>query len=88
MAKIHINLSVLVKAEWDDEAGVWVATSDDVPGLVAEHSDYRQLQQNVIDLIPILLIENGVIEAAHEAQQVPVHIAASAVTNRRALVAA
>ena len=25
-----------VRAEWDEEAKVWVATSDDVPGLVTE----------------------------------------------------
>ncbi len=24
------------RAEWDDEASVWVATSDDIPVLVAE----------------------------------------------------
>ena len=28
--------SILVKAEWDSEASVWVATSEDVAGLVAE----------------------------------------------------
>ena len=27
---------LLVTAEWDDEAKVWVATSEDVPGLVTE----------------------------------------------------
>jgi predicted RNase H-like HicB family nuclease len=25
-----------VRAEWDTDAAVWVATSDDVPGLVTE----------------------------------------------------
>ncbi|MBS4099511.1 MAG: DUF1902 domain-containing protein [Sulfuricella sp.] len=28
--------NVFVHAEWDGEAGVWVATSDDVPGLATE----------------------------------------------------
>ena len=28
--------ALFVRAEWDEDAGVWVATSDDVPGLVAE----------------------------------------------------
>jgi hypothetical protein len=27
---------LLVTAEWDEEAKVWVATSDDVPGLATE----------------------------------------------------
>jgi predicted RNase H-like HicB family nuclease len=25
-----------IRAEWDEEARVWVATSDDVPGLATE----------------------------------------------------
>jgi len=43
-------LSVQVAVEWDDEAGVWVATSDDVPGLTAEHADFRALQGIVLEL--------------------------------------
>ena len=27
---------ITVNAEWDPEAKVWVATSDDVPGLITE----------------------------------------------------
>jgi len=27
---------LFVRVEWDDEACVWVATSDDVPGLATE----------------------------------------------------
>ena len=27
---------LFVRAEWDEEARVWVATSDDVPGLATE----------------------------------------------------
>ncbi|WP_353830756.1 DUF1902 domain-containing protein [Mesorhizobium sp.] len=26
----------LVSAQWDEEANVWVATSDDIPGLATE----------------------------------------------------
>ena len=83
-----VNLSVLVKAEWDDEAGVWVATSDDVPGLVAEHSDFRKLQELVLNLIPVLLVENNLLPQPHSAQDVPVHIAASALARGKALIAA
>ncbi len=32
-----------VKAFWDKEAGVWVATSDDVPGLVTEAETSEEL---------------------------------------------
>ncbi len=44
-----VNLAVMVEAEWDGDAGVWVASSDDVPGLVAEHSDFRTLQGHPAD---------------------------------------
>jgi Domain of unknown function (DUF1902). len=43
-----------VKAEWDPEARVWVATSDDVPGLVAEAETMDALVQGVKRLAPEL----------------------------------
>lgn len=83
-----INLSVLVRAEWDDEAGVWVATSEDVPGLVAEHGDFRALQTMVLELVPVLLAENGMIPQPHGSFDIPVHIAANALARGKALVSA
>ena len=80
--------AVLVRAEWDGEATVWVATSDDVPGLVAEHRDFRALQQWVLELVPILLEENGLLPAGHGAFDVSVHIAAQGLSRGRARVAA
>lgn len=34
-----------VRAEWDEEARVWVATSDDVPGLVTEADTVEDLEK-------------------------------------------
>ena len=48
-----------VRAEWDDEAKVWVATSDDVPGLVTEAETMEMLSAKLETLIPELLAENG-----------------------------
>ena len=48
-----------VRAEWDDEAKVWVATSDDVPGLVTEADTMEILSAKLETLIPELLAENG-----------------------------
>lgn len=82
-------LSVQVIAEWDDEASVWVATSADVPGLVTEHADFSELQRRVMDLIPILLAENGLLPqgaAEERMRDIPVHIAAQAVATMRASV--
>jgi hypothetical protein len=45
----------LVLAQWDAEAGVWVATSDDVPGLVTEAASIEALRTKLVDLVPDLL---------------------------------
>jgi predicted RNase H-like HicB family nuclease len=49
-----------VLAQWDGEAGVWVAESEDVPGLVAEADSTNVLVQKLRTLIPELLELNGV----------------------------
>jgi predicted RNase H-like HicB family nuclease len=50
-----------VRAQWDGEAGVWVAESDDVPGLVAEADSPKVLVQKLKILIPELLELNGAV---------------------------
>lgn len=54
-----------VSAFWDAEAAVWVATSDDVPGLATEASTIEALSQKLRDMIPDLLMSNHVIFAEH-----------------------
>ena len=36
-----------VRAEWDGEAKVWVATSDDVPGLATEAETMEELSKKL-----------------------------------------
>lgn len=50
---------ISVFAEWDPEADVYVAASDDVPGLVTEGADQDELRRNLKILIPELLELNG-----------------------------
>ena len=40
---------------WDDDACVWVATSEDVPGLVLEHDSFDVLVERVRLASPELL---------------------------------
>jgi predicted RNase H-like HicB family nuclease len=54
----HATYEVL--AQWDSEAAVWVAESEDVPGLVAEAESPNLLAQKLKILIPELLEANGV----------------------------
>jgi predicted RNase H-like HicB family nuclease len=52
-----------VKAEWDAEAGVWVASSEDVPGLATGADTLEQLIEKLKQVIPELLEENGLLPA-------------------------
>lgn len=47
--------SILVRAEWDPDAGVWFAMSDDVPGLVTEAATLEELERKLHVMIPELL---------------------------------
>ena len=38
-----VEMTIQVRAFWDEEAKVWVAESDDVPGLVTEAPSVDQL---------------------------------------------
>ena len=62
-----------IAATWDDEAGVWIATSEDVPGLVAEATTFEELIQVCSELVPELLRLNGVHPTAGD---MPYHITA------------
>lgn len=52
-----------VRAEWDADAGVWVASSDDVPGLVMESETLEVLDTKLQTLVPELLEANGCLPA-------------------------
>jgi predicted RNase H-like HicB family nuclease len=51
----------IVNAKWDDKAGVWVATSDDVPGLVTESKTFEALLKKLRMMVPELMELNGVM---------------------------
>ena len=53
--------TLIVEAECDAEAKVWVATSDDVPGLATEADTIDALRSKLEIMIPELLAENGAL---------------------------
>jgi len=63
--------SIIVRAEWDDEAKVWVATSEDIPGLATEADTMEVLRQKLHVMIPELIEANGLDFALTE---IPLHI--------------
>ena len=69
-------MRVHVLAQWDEEAKVWVATSDDVPGLVTEAESRDELVEILRVLIPELLAANGV-GAEEGVPEVPIELLAT-----------
>lgn len=54
-------LTYHVHADWDPEAEVWVATSDDVPGMATEAPTIEALTEKLRILIPELLEANQLL---------------------------
>ncbi|MBO5536158.1 MAG: DUF1902 domain-containing protein [Clostridia bacterium] len=52
-------MSYRIKFLWDDEAAVWIATSQDVPGLVLESGSFDALVERVRIAVPELVDLNG-----------------------------
>jgi hypothetical protein len=48
-----------IKLQWDAEVAVWIATSDDVPGLVPESGSFDALIERVRYAVPELLELGG-----------------------------
>ena len=44
-----------IKFHWDNEADVWTATSDDVPGLALESGSFDALVERVKQAVPELI---------------------------------
>ena len=52
-------MSCRIDFTWDEEASVWIATSEDVPGLVLESGSYDALIERVRYAVPELLELNN-----------------------------
>jgi hypothetical protein len=62
-----MTMTYHVEAFWDPEAGVWVATSEDVPGLATEAPTIEGLTAKLHTLVPELLEANHVrLDNPHE----------------------
>ena len=72
---------LIVNADWDAEAKVWVATSDDVPGLVTEAATQGELVKKLKVMVPELLDANGYADV----DELPVKLLGECtfVTNKR-----
>jgi predicted RNase H-like HicB family nuclease len=63
--KVGHMRKIEVRADWDPEAQVWVACSDDIPGLITEAATVEALRQKLSIIIPELLEANGITNEDH-----------------------
>lgn len=54
-----MNREITIQARWDGEASVWLATSEDVPGLVVEADTWPAMINEVQLVLPDLLEVSG-----------------------------
>ena len=54
-------MEYIINFTWDDEADVWIATSDDIPGLVLESGSFDALLERTRFAVPELLALNNMI---------------------------
>ena len=52
-------MEYIINLTWDEEAGVWIATSDDIPGLVLESGSFDALLERIRFAVPELLALNN-----------------------------
>lgn len=67
------HASIVVRADWDEEAGVWVASSTDIGGLAIEADTFEALKPKVVAVITDLFELNRFTSGLPE---IPVHIIA------------
>jgi len=68
-----LSKDINVEAFRDEEAQVWVASSDDVPGLVTEAETMEGLMQKLKIMIPELLFANGLLDDPGTVD-IPIHL--------------
>ena len=54
-----------IEAFWDNDARVWVAESEDVPGLITEADTIESLTEKLKQMIPELLQLNNIVTSSY-----------------------
>lgn len=52
-------MEYIVNLTWDNESNVWIATSDDIPGLVLESGSFDALLERIRFAAPELIVLNN-----------------------------
>ncbi len=63
--------SIFIRAFWDGDAKVWVATSDDIDSLSVEGATHEELVDKVVAAVADLVEMNGI---ETDLPEIPVHV--------------
>ena len=55
----EVIMEYTIRMTWDEEAQVWIATSEEIPGLVLESGSYDALIERVRQAAPEIIALNG-----------------------------
>lgn len=58
-------MEYIINLTWDSEANVWIATSDDIPGLVLESGSFDALLERIRFAAPELIELNSSKESPY-----------------------
>jgi predicted RNase H-like HicB family nuclease len=73
----------VIRADWDAEARVWFAYSDDVPGLATGADTMEALMDKLKIVVPELLEENSLLPKTAGEIDVPISVLAQRIEHIR-----
>ncbi len=73
MPETSSHALIIVRAEWDDDAKVWVASSTDIDGLATEAATLEELRDKILLMVGELAELNGL---SSDLPEIPIHIMA------------
>lgn len=73
----------VIRADWDAEAEVWFAYSDEVPGLATGADTFEELIEKLKVVVPELLDENGLWPGSGGDVEVPFSVIAQRIERAR-----
>ena len=65
MLSLEQPKSFEIRAQWDDEAGMWWCTNDELP-LTTEAPTFEQLLCRALEIAPEIAVENGLAAPGDE----------------------
>ena len=68
------EFTVIVQVIHDKEAGVYSASSRNVPGVAIESESLDVLRQRLLDVIPEMIVENRHLFHAERGEEVPLEL--------------